>query len=71
MSARDHGYLVVCGSSDMYYEDAAGALRYAAFMGELGYDAVYFDAQIQDDGSVMRFRRQTEQEMLACVALGI
>lgn len=71
MNKGDHGYVVVCGSDDMYFDTAAEAMRYAAFMAELGYDAVCFDAQIQDDGTRERFRRKTEQEMRACVALEI
>lgn len=71
MNMRDHGYVVVCGSTDMYFDTAAAAMRFAAFMEQLGYDVVYFDAQLQDDGKVKRFRRQTEQEMRVCIALDI
>lgn len=71
MNMRDRGYIVVCGSDDEYFSEAAAAMRYAAFMGQLGYDAVYYDAQLQVDGTVERLRRRTEKEMRACVALGI
>ena len=43
---RDHGYLVVTGGGEQYFDEAAAAMRFSAFMEELGYDAVYYDCQI-------------------------
>ena len=68
---RDHGYLVVTGGGEQYFDEAAAAMRFSAFMEELGYDAVYYDCQIDSSGRERRFERMPEQLMLASVALGL
>lgn len=71
MSDRVHGHIVICGEGEMYFQMAADAKRYAEFMAELGYDALYFDAQIQDDGTLLRLGRETEQDIWACIVLDL
>lgn len=67
------GFLVYCGSDaeGEFFGDAASAMRYAEFMAELGYDALYFNAKMTDSGSVVREERVPEQFMRACLALGL
>lgn len=66
------GFEVVCDPSceGEFFDDAAAALRYAEFMAELGWDAVYFWADLVG-GKIHRRERCAEQMVCECIVLEI
>lgn len=67
-----NGFVVFVDSSKdgEYFSDAASAMRYAAFMEQLGCDAIFYNARMVE-GRVVREERVPEQFMRACVNLGL
>lgn len=46
--SKVNGLYVNCGVGEDFFSDAESALRYAAFMAQLGYDSVYYSAWLVD-----------------------